>query len=192
MSELKLSDEAGKLLRIVQTADNDIGVSKEVMRVANESKSQLSKQSVEFINGKRKIKLSEICAKHRRKLFLRALWSARGIVKTACQSAGCSRDFYVRGMRNDPDFRIAVEMIQEDAIDFAEGKLLENIEKGYEASTIFYLKTKAKHRGYNERELIGVNPNNEIKSLTDVELNERIEQLARAIRSAGGKEEEAT
>lgn len=41
--------------------------------------------------------------------------------------------------------------ILDTALDFVEGKLLENIAEGDVTSIIFYLKPKGKHRGYTEK-----------------------------------------
>ena len=43
------------------------------------------------------------------------------------------------------------------ALDFAESRLFKQIEDGVPSSTIFYLKTKGKHRGYVERSELDLN-----------------------------------
>jgi hypothetical protein len=47
--------------------------------------------------------------------------------------------------------------IQESAVDFAESSLHQQIKDKVPSSTIFYLKTKGKHRGYVEKQEIEVN-----------------------------------
>ncbi len=54
-------------------------------------------------------------------------------------------------VRNDAAFARKVEEIKEIAIDYVESALFRQIAADVPASTIFYLKTKAKHRGYVER-----------------------------------------
>ncbi len=43
-----------------------------------------------------------------------------------------------------------LEEARESLIDFVESKLVSNINDGKETSTIFFLKTKARHRGYGD------------------------------------------
>ncbi|MEF2920033.1 MAG: hypothetical protein U0O22_06120, partial [Acutalibacteraceae bacterium] len=50
-----------------------------------------------------------------------------------------------------------VDEINEATLDFVESKLLENIKKGEVTSIIFYLKTKGRNRGYQEKTEIDIN-----------------------------------
>jgi hypothetical protein len=99
-----------------------------------------------------------------KKELLEALAKSRGIVSTACDSVGLSRTTFYDYVNNDPEFATAVEEVNEAAIDFVESKLQEKIsgikvmsQQGvYEVppsdtAIIFFLKTKAKKRGYVER-----------------------------------------
>lgn len=105
-----------------------------------------------------------------KKAVLAALTDSRGIVSTACENANVGRSTFYEWMNDDPEFKAAVEAVNEEAIDFVESKLFERIngvsmadKDGNIYSTppsdtaiIFYLKTKAKKRGYIERtELTG-------------------------------------
>ena len=54
-------------------------------------------------------------------------------------------------MKESPAYAEAYNEIKELAIDFAESHLHQLIAKGDVASTIFFLKTKGKGRGYVER-----------------------------------------
>lgn len=106
-----------------------------------------------------------------KKEMLVALESKKGIVTDACRSIGLARSTYYDWLQSDPDFKAAVDEIQETAIDYVEGKLFEKIsgvniitgtdDKGNQivytqppsdTAIIFYLKTKAKKRGYVERQ----------------------------------------
>jgi hypothetical protein len=57
-------------------------------------------------------------------------------------------------MRDDSEYKAAVEGIAEIALDFAESALMKNIKAGKEASNMFYLKCRGKRRGYVERQEI--------------------------------------
>ena len=112
-----------------------------------------------------------ICYKmdNNKKTVLKLLEKSRGIISSACQSANIARSTFYNWCDNDPEFKIAVDEINESAIDFVESKLIEKIDgvtvqtfnsKGepviYEqppsdTAIIFFLKTKGKKRGYVER-----------------------------------------
>lgn len=86
-----------------------------------------------------------------KKNLLIALEKSLGVVTTACKSTNLSRSQHYKWMEEDEDYRNAVKELNEVAIDFAESKLHKLIEEKDTAATIFYLKTKGKHRGYVER-----------------------------------------
>lgn len=87
----------------------------------------------------------------RKQRLLSALRESKGIVSTACRSASVPRRTYYQWLKTDNGFREAVEDIGEEATDFVESKLMENIEAGKERSILFYLKTRGKERGYSEQ-----------------------------------------
>ena len=87
----------------------------------------------------------------RKRAQITALESTLGIVTQACKISGVSRSQHYEWCATDAEYKNDVRMVEEMAIDFAESKLHKNIEKGKETSIIFYLKTKAKKRGYIER-----------------------------------------
>lgn len=82
--------------------------------------------------------------------LLKALEKSLGVVTSACRNCECSRETFYKYVREDPEFKKAVDDIENIAIDFVETQLHVNISKGKEASAIFYLKTKGKKRGYFE------------------------------------------
>jgi hypothetical protein len=86
-----------------------------------------------------------------KKGMIEALEKSLGIVTTACKSVGISRETHYRWMREDEQYRIQVDSISDMALDFAESQLHKQISEGEVSSTIFYLKTKGKKRGYVER-----------------------------------------
>jgi len=83
--------------------------------------------------------------------FLRAFEAKAGNVKVACAAMAMPRTKYYAWRHSDPAFAQAVDDVLEGLKDFAESKLMVNIQQGKEASIFFFLKCKAKDRGYIER-----------------------------------------
>lgn len=105
-----------------------------------------------------------------KKRMLEALDESHGIITRACQIAQVGRTTFYEWLDADPEFKAKYEAVNESAIDFVESKLFEKIngisvrkgvnEEGEDTvydlppsdtAIIFYLKTKAKKRGYIER-----------------------------------------
>ncbi len=84
--------------------------------------------------------------------MIEALEKSLGIVTTACKTVGISRETHYRWTREDETYKAAVDSIADIALDFAESQLHKQIQNGEVSSTIFYLKTKGKKRGYVERQ----------------------------------------
>ncbi len=80
-----------------------------------------------------------------KKAMIEALEKALGIVTTSCKQVGISRETHYRWLREDEDYKAAVEGIADIALDFAESKLHASIANGSDTATIFYLKTKGKN-----------------------------------------------
>jgi len=90
--------------------------------------------------------------------FLISLEKNLGIVSIACRECNVSRGAYYHNYNNDKEFKVACDEINEVTLDFGEAQLLKNMRAGDTTSTIFFLKTKGKKRGYNERnETLNVN-----------------------------------
>lgn len=102
--------------------------------------------------------------------ILEALEAKYGIVTDACKSIGLNRSTFYGWLQNDPEFKLAVDELQEVAIDYVEGKLFERITgveivKGIDKDGLnivyslppdvqaisLYLKTRGKKRGYIEK-----------------------------------------
>tara|TARA_R100000781_G_C4081542_1_gene127919 strand:- start:64 stop:444 length:381 start_codon:yes stop_codon:yes gene_type:complete len=98
-----------------------------------------------------------------KKAMLDALEKSLGIVTTACKKVGIGRTQYYQWLKDDAKFSLAVDDIQNIALDFAESKLHEQIGSGNTSATIFYLKTKGKKRGYIERSELDVSGDDRIK-----------------------------
>jgi hypothetical protein len=93
---------------------------------------------------------------------------SHGIVSVASRNAGIARSTFYRWMDEDETFKAAVEEIREASIDHVENKLFNLIDSGDTGSTIFFLKTRGKKRGYVERtELTGADG----KDLPPVSIN---------------------
>lgn len=86
-----------------------------------------------------------------KKAMIDALEKSLGIVTTAARIVGINRSTHYDWLEKDEEYRKAVNDISEMTIDFAESQLHKQIKEGNQSSTIFYLKTKGKHRGYVER-----------------------------------------
>ena len=89
---------------------------------------------------------------HTKKAIIDALEKSLGVVTTACKIVGIDRTTFYRYVKDDPDFAKEVQDIEDIAIDFVESQLFKQIKEGNTTATIFYLKTKAKKRGYVERQ----------------------------------------
>lgn len=89
-----------------------------------------------------------------KKQMVEALEKSLGIVTSACKAVGISRETHYRWLREDEAYKMAVDSIEDIALDFAESQLHKQIKEGEVSSTIFYLKTKGKKRGYIERQEI--------------------------------------
>ena len=87
----------------------------------------------------------------RKKAMIKALEKSLGIVTTASKSVGIERKTHYDWYNKDDKYKKAVDSIGDIALDFAESQLHKQIGSGNPTSTIFYLKTKGKKRGYIER-----------------------------------------
>ena len=100
---------------------------------------------------------------NKKRAMIEALKVNLGIVSSAIKSAGIGRTTHYLWMNNDPEYKQAVEEIEEYTIDVVENKLHELIMDKNPIAILFYLKTKAKKRGYIERpetQVSVVNQNN--------------------------------
>ena len=89
-----------------------------------------------------------------KRALIEALTQTLGVVTSACKSVDVDRSTFYKYINEDAEFASEVRDIQEIAVDFAESKLHEQIKEKNTTATIFFLKTKGKHRGYIERQEI--------------------------------------
>lgn len=83
--------------------------------------------------------------------FLDALKGNLGIISKAADEVNIHRNTHYLWMRTNEAYAAEVEAIENDCIDVVENALMNNILAGDVASIIFYLKTKAKARGFIEK-----------------------------------------
>lgn len=95
--------------------------------------------------------LTEIHRSANKKRMLAALEKHMNVVLYACKETGIARRTHYNWMNEDPDYRAAVEDINQGCGDFLERKMLEAVEEKQPAVMIFMAKTKWKSRGYQER-----------------------------------------
>ena len=91
--------------------------------------------------------------------MIEAMRQSLGIVSSAVQKVGISRQTHYNWLESDPEYKEKIEDAYEFEIDFAENALQKKIQAGDTTAIIFYLKTKGKHRGYIERNELKVDAN---------------------------------
>jgi hypothetical protein len=98
-----------------------------------------------------------------------AITESHGILSMTTRNLHCSRQTIYNHLKKSKKLQQIYNNENESMIDFAEMKLFENIQAGKEASIFFFLKTKAKHRGYIERP-VWPNERIDLTKLTDHQL----------------------
>lgn len=93
--------------------------------------------------------------------MIAALEKNIGVVTPAAIAAGIDRSTHYEWLKTDPDYKHAVETLDNLSLDFSESKLYKNIAAGDTTAIIFHLKTKGKKRGYIERVQFGVGDDDE-------------------------------
>ena len=89
--------------------------------------------------------------KPERKAMIDALIKHKGNVTRAADEIDMNRENHYYWCHNDPEYKKAVDKVQDVALDFAEGKLFDGMDEMNMTAVIFYLKTRGKGRGYIER-----------------------------------------
>ena len=92
--------------------------------------------------------------------FIVALRNNLGNITKACDAMSINRQTYYNWKEADEDFSDKCDSIPDELLDMAEHALLTEIKdsesKGHTTAYIFYLKTKGKKRGYDERHHIEI------------------------------------
>ena len=92
----------------------------------------------------------------RKKRFIEAFTTRLGNITLACKDIKLDRQTFYDWKATDEEFKKAVEEVNQVVLDFAEGKLMGLINKQNPAAIIFFLKCRAKERGYIERQEITI------------------------------------
>jgi hypothetical protein len=86
----------------------------------------------------------------KKKAVITALKKTLGIVTPACEMAGISRETFYKWKKEDPSFKAAVDDMDEVTLDFVESQLMKNIREGSEKAIMFFMRYKARKRGYSD------------------------------------------
>jgi transposase-like protein len=122
--------------------------------------------------------MTKMTPKKRKQLqdvFVEALLNSAGNISHACKKVGISRNTYYEWRKEEKEFDKACEEQQEAIIDLVETKLMTNIQEGKTAEIIFFLKTKAKHRGYVEKQEVEIKK--DMPDLSGLSTQEMLELL---------------
>ena len=99
-----------------------------------------------------------------KKAMIQALEKHLNIVSSACKEVGINRDTHYDWLKKDKEYKRKVKEIESVALDFAESALHQQIKKGNPLSTMFYLKCRAKKRGYIEQQDFKIKGNMKLKA----------------------------
>lgn len=99
----------------------------------------------------------------KKSVMIQALESSLGVVSVACNKAEISRETHYRWYKEDPIYKQEVDNVKNVCLDFVESKLFEQIRDNNTTSTIFYLKTQGKNRGYVERQEVDLGNENHFR-----------------------------
>ena len=98
-----------------------------------------------------------------KRIFLEALRKSLNIVSSACEVTGIGRTTFYEWCKTDPVFKQKVDEVPDLQFDFVEAQLLKRIKEGSDTAITFYLKTKGRKKGYNEKIEIEGNLNHNIQ-----------------------------
>lgn len=90
--------------------------------------------------------------KFKTETVLKAIENSAGVKLLICKRLKCDRATFERYLNDDKAIRQAYEAEIENLGDLCESQLIEQIKSGNIVATIFFCKTKLKHRGYVERQ----------------------------------------
>ena len=83
--------------------------------------------------------------------FVEEFFNKAGNISELCKAVGIHRSTYYEWMNKDEKFNAKINAEREGLIDFAESKLIKLIDEKNVTAIIFFLKTRAKDRGYVEK-----------------------------------------
>lgn len=112
--------------------------------------------------------------KERKDEMLKSLKETLGIVSAAAEKTRITPQAHYKWMKADAKYAAKVNAIQEVQKDFVETKFMQLIRECDTAAIIFYMKTKAKDRGYGERmEITGRDGSDLLTQVTVQVVNKR-------------------
>ncbi len=97
-------------------------------------------------------KVTKVTTSDKKEKFLKALKLNLGNISEGCKAINISRQTYYRWIDDDQDFESKCKNVSESLLDLAENRLLEKINDYDTTSIIFFLKTKGRKRGYQEKQ----------------------------------------
>ena len=93
--------------------------------------------------------------KKKKAAVLKLLAQTYGLsVSSACREVGIDRTTFYLWKNKDPEFRQALDDMNESILDIAEASLVSQVQSKNTIATIFLLKTKGRSRGYIEKQEI--------------------------------------
>ncbi|UQB67584.1 hypothetical protein [Epilithonimonas zeae] len=107
--------------------------------------------------------------------LLKAMEKTLGVIQPACRMARVNRQTFYNWLKSDSQFKDDYQEVLEDACDFAEMSLIQQIADGNTTAIIFFLSHKAKHRGWglpSSQKVNNMNQkhSNDLESMSDEEL----------------------
>jgi hypothetical protein len=97
------------------------------------------------------IKKEQERTKEKRDLFLQGFSEYACNISATCKAVSISRETYYDWRRKYPEFAKACDDAEESMIDFAESKLMKQIDVGNMTAIIFFLTNKGKRRGWKNQ-----------------------------------------
>jgi hypothetical protein len=119
--------------------------------------------------------------------IIKALKETNGLLTMAASKSGIGYRTVCRYVAEFPSVKEAAREAKEAMLDFAEGKLHQNIKAGDNTAIIFYLKTQGKARGYIEKTEIS-NPPGESWRVEHDAKGQLLNELARFAAREGAPE----
>lgn len=112
---------------------------------------KMTKKEKEKLEIAKRKERKELVRQDKKAILLQKLEANKGLIYAACRDMGiCAREYY-NLCEKDEEFRQAALEIIQRQVDHVESKLFDLIDKGDTTAIIYYLKSKAKDRGYGEK-----------------------------------------
>ena len=93
----------------------------------------------------------EPAVEERKEAFLQELYKTLGCALGACRKTGFDRATLEAWLQDDAEFADRVRLIAEDALDYVESRMFDEIKNGNARLIQLYLEKKGKARGYGDR-----------------------------------------